>query len=257
MSFSRFALRLSAIEALCPTGGPYPTIAGKRVYDSRIDLIAGDDDLSSIEPNPLICVYTEDQHALPYGSAKYPAAENVVTLVLELMIAVRGEVEIDNPDGESETVGDIGTPVTDREHEALLDLLEAQAVYLLDPKNMAPSAAIFTKVAWELQSVHSDPQRAADRSVRIAARTVKLHVKVKKEAWPPFPVSPAPTGLALYPEPMATVAAMLPAGSAARALCTRLAPYAPQPAAPIPLDGINLAVSLGSDDETDGFVATV
>jgi hypothetical protein len=257
MSFSRLALRLAAIEALCPTGGPYPTIAGRRVYDSRIDLVAGDDDLSAIEANPLISVYTEDQHELPYGSAKYPAAENVVTLVLELMLAIRGEVEIEHPDGSKETVGTLDTPATDRQHEALLDLLEAQAVYLLNPKNMAPTALVYSKVAWEIHSVHSDPQRAADRAVRLAARTVKLHIKVKKEEWTPFPVSPAPTGLDRLPEPMRSVAYAMPAGSSAAALCATLADYAPQPANPIPLDGINIAVSLGSDDQTNGFVPTL
>lgn len=257
MSFSRLALRLAAIEALCPTGGPYPTIAGRRVYDSRLDLIAGDDDLSAIESNPLIGVYTEDQHELPYGSAKYPSAENVVTLVLEIMLAVRGEIEIDGPGGTTQTVGTLDAPVTDRMHEALLDTLEAQAIYLLDPKNMAPTAAIYSKVAWEIHSVHSDPQRAADRATRIAARTVKLHIKVKKEVWPPFPISPTPTGLDRLPEPLRSVAYALPNGSSAAALCATLATYAPQPANPVPLDGINIAVSLGADDETDGFVATL
>jgi len=245
MSFSRLALRLATIEALAPTGGPYPTIAGRRVYDSRIDLIAGDDDLSAIESNPLICVYTEDQHALPYGSVKYPADENVVTLVCELMLAVRGEVEIDAAGGGVEVVGEDGVPVTDREHEALLDLLEAQVCYILDPKNRAPSAAIYSAVAWEIRSIHSDPQRAADRAVRIAARTVKLHVKVRKEAWPSLPSTPTPTGVDLLPEPLRAVAKALPANSSAAALLARIAAYAPQPTAPLPLEQIAVGFDLG------------
>ena len=44
MSLSRLALRLAAVEALCPSSlaetGPYPTWAGNEVFDSRITPIA-------------------------------------------------------------------------------------------------------------------------------------------------------------------------------------------------------------------------
>ena len=103
MSLARLALRLAAVEALCPAAalaaspaGPFPTVAGDRVYDSRIDLIAaaeGTDDLAAalaeIENKPILVVYTEEQGTTPYGEVKYPAGEEIVTLVIEAMIASR------------------------------------------------------------------------------------------------------------------------------------------------------------------------
>jgi hypothetical protein len=230
MSLSRLALRLAAIEALCPAAtiatGPYPTIAGNRVDDSRIDLLAQarspedlDAALDALEDRPLLVVYTEEQHTAPYGTVKYDATENVVVLVVEAMIGAKGQIQIgENPDGSAIMLGALDAPVTDRQHEATLDLLESQVRFLFDPKQTAPCAELFRKTAWEIREIHSDPQRAADRTLRLAARTIKFHIKVRAEVWK--------AGAAL-PEPLASVAAALPAGSSGAALLAALAPFSP------------------------------
>ena len=68
MALARLALRLAAIEALLPSAvaatGPYPTVAGAQVYDSRLDPIADPDAweafLTEVEGNPIVIVYTEE-----------------------------------------------------------------------------------------------------------------------------------------------------------------------------------------------------
>lgn len=244
MSLSRLALRLAAVEALCPAAsiasGPYPTVAGPRVDDSRIDLIAAAESpeelaaaLSVLENKPLIVVYTEEHGTMPYGDGqfKYPAAENTVTLVIEAMIAGTGVMNVELPDGTIQSIGTLEAPVTDRQHEAVLDVLEAQVCYIFDGINRVPSAFLFRKVAMEVRMIHSDPQRASDRTLRLASRTIKFHIKVKETAWPQVPVLPTPTGFDLLPEPLRTIAKGLRPGSSGAVLCTSIIPLMPGAAA--------------------------
>lgn len=257
---ARIALRLAAIEALAPAGtaesGPWPTIAGPEVFEERLDLISqseSPEDISSalaeLENKPVVIVYAEDHHTLPYGQSKYPAAENVVTLAIEISLGVQGTVRVSSRDANGDPVvtelGSIDAPITDRQHAAILDMLEAQIRYIFDRKNGAPSAALFHAVAAETRSIHSDPQRAADRTLRLALRTIKYHIKVAADQWPE-PGAPAAEGLDRLPEPLRTVAKALPAGSSGRLLCAQLADMAPG-AAPlgVPLEGVDILLGLG------------
>ena len=241
MSLARLALRLAAVEALCPhaTGatGPWPTIAGPNVYDSRLDPIAGaetpeqlESAVDGLDNKPIVILYTEEDDLHPY-TQKYDADEQVATLVVELMIAAKGYIEIDpGPDANGnpqppQRLGSIEAPVTDREHEAMLDMLEAQVRFALKKENRAPAAEAFRYVVMETRQVHSDPQRAHDRTVRLASRTVKYHLKLRKEVWP----DPSAAGLARLPDPLRVVAGLMPASSSALTLCERLVTYAPTP----------------------------
>jgi hypothetical protein len=245
MSFGRLALRLAAIEALCPfsafSAGPFPTIAGPRVFDSRIDLIDAAESpealaaaLASVENLPVLSIYTEEHKTDPYGSVKYQAGENIVTLVVEAMIAASGTMEVEQPDGTTQVIGTIEAPITSREHEALLDVLEGQVRFLLTSRRSempAPSAALYRKVAWESRAIESFPLRASDRTLRLAARTIKFEVKIGGDVWPALDA----TGLDRFPEPLSTVAKALPTGSSGAILVASLAPLAPeQPPVPPP-----------------------
>src|SRR4051812_48348079 len=143
MPLSRLALRLAAYEALNPfasiKSGPWPTIAGANVYDSRLDpgLTVDDPDawdsfVTSIEGRPIVIVYTEEHDTSP-TSGEYPADRHIADLVVELMIATRGTVEIPRADGSPIEVGSVEMALTDRQREALLDFLEGQVRKLLDP----------------------------------------------------------------------------------------------------------------------------
>jgi len=257
---ARIALRLATVQALAPAGtpeaGPWPTLAGAEVWEERLDLIAQSEApediaqaLAALENKPVVIVYTEDHHTLPYGQSKYPAEENVVTLAIEISLGVQGVVRVKakNADGapvEIE-VGSIEAPVTDRQHAAILDMLEAQVRYILDRRNAAPSAALYHTVAAETRSIHSDPQRAADRTLRLALRTLKFHVKVAGDRWPAPGEAPG-AGLMRLPEPLRGVALALPENSSAGQLCAALADMVPA-AAPLdaPLESVDFVLGLG------------
>lgn len=228
MSLSRLALRLAAVEALCPaaslTSGRFPTLAGNRVFDSRMDAfeaLAEDE-----QGHPVIFVYTEQSRAVPYGGGKLGSKEHFVDLVIEAGIAVASTIIVKAPDGTETPQGDIDFPVSDRQTEAVLDVHEALIRRVFDKRAANPDG-LFFKVAMDVQSIESDPLRDADKTTRLALRTIRFECKVKAEAWPE--PSLAPIGLMGFdrlPEPLRTVANALPAG-AARTLCASLAPLMP------------------------------
>lgn len=247
MSLSRLALRLAAVEALKPAAsvadpdGLFPTLAGPRIFDSRIDAI---ESLSDSEKGaPIAIVYTETTKSSPYDGSKHRPDEHFVDLVIEALMAFRSEVEVTRPDGVAVTVGGYETPITDRESEALLDVHEALIRRVFDRKASVASADLFFKVAMEVRSIDSEPLRDSDKTTRLAQRTIRFACKVKAEAWPPPAISAAPlTGLYRLPEPLQTVALALPEGSAGLAICTNTAGLIPEAGGLIALSGIDFFV---------------
>jgi hypothetical protein len=273
MSLSRLALRLAAIEALCPSrlasSGPWPTIAGGLVFDSRIDLMEGDERLAGdIEGRPVAIVYTERDDTAPYGEIRYPAQERVCHLIVEILIAAKGVIEVEGADGATATVGTIGVGATDREREGLLDLLEAQVLRLLGKwsrQDMPASAALYNEIMMEVRRIESVPERSADRSIRYAARTICLHVKMKAEYWPLDlqPGQSAPTGLDLLPAPLSTIAKGLDPTSTGYALCMTFVPLVNMPVERVQLEDIRMFAGLdgrtpqkpdGSDSDIVGDI---
>ena len=242
MSLSRLALRLAAVEALCPSSvaetGPWPTWAGSSVYDSRITPFADADAwqtfIEQVQGSPLVTVYTEEQETDP-TTGEYPADREMVDLVIEIMIAVGASVEVEGLDGQPLQVGSLEAPITSPQHEAMLDMLEHQIRSLLDP--MSPAASLpYTKVARELHHVKSAPVRdATDRLSRQAARTLTFKLRVAHAA--PYAnaaaaiAGGAAADIANLPEPMLSVAKALDPQSAAGQLVRQIARG--QPPAPV------------------------
>jgi hypothetical protein len=231
MSLARLALRLAAVESLAPvanaSAGPWPTAAGPLIYDSRIDPIAAakseqdyEAALAALDNKPIVTIYTEDDHALPYGAQKAFADEQTCTLVAEIMIAAIGAIQYQGPDGTTKELGALEPGATDREREALLDLIDSQIRRVFDLRNqMAP---LMTMVAMEMHSIHDDPHRDIHRTARLALRTVKFHIKVKKEVWPPIGTALG-SGLEALPTPLREVGRALPDGSSGKAVVTFIA----------------------------------
>ena len=237
MSLSRLALRLAAVEALCPSAlaetGPYPTWAGNEVYDSRITPIADASEwqnfVAQIEGKPLLTVYTEEQETEP-TEGEYPADKELVHLVVELMIAAQAVVEVEGPDGQPMHIGSLEAPITSPQHEATLDMLEQQIRNMLDPGS-AVCPAPYSRVARELHHVKSAPVRdATDRLSRQAARTLTFKMRIAR-AQPYGSPSDAPADIAGLPEPLLTVARALEPSSPAGQLVRQIARG--QPPAPI------------------------
>ncbi len=247
MSLARLALRIAAVETLAPeqnaANGPWLTAAGPRVYDSRIDPVAlattvdeYEQALGALENKPLITIYSEDDHRQPYGSQTIWPDEQTVTLVAEIMIPQIGQIAVEVPDpanpGQTITqqVGTLTPGATDREREGLLDLIDSQVRRAFDTRNRL--APLFAAVFMECRQISDDPQRDAHRTARLAMRTVKFHIKIKKEVWP----APGQSGL---PAPLSTIAGMLPAGTSAANLCAVVAgALSGTPALPEQLTGL-------------------
>lgn len=257
MSLARLALRLAAVESLAAAAnaenGPWATAAGARVYDSRVDPIAAamtEDEysaaLAALDNKPIVTIYTEDDHSLPYGSEKLWPNEQTVTLIAEIMIAEVGPVVYEMPDGTEKTLNGLAPGASDRERAALLDLIDSQIrrAFQLDATPPAIVAPLFRKVAMECASIHDDPQRDVHRTARLALRTVKFHVKIKKEVWPALGATPL-EGIAALPSPLAEVAQGLPESSSAYAVCIFVASAL---AAPVPmppaLEGVRIFTTL-------------
>jgi len=203
MSLHRLALRLAAVEALNPSAtvasGPWPTIAGGRVFDSRQAAL---DELTDFEVRPVLVVYTEEESSDAYAGAPYNADEHMVDLVVEAIMAVKGSVEIEQADGGMVTVGTVDTPVSDPQHEALLDWLEAGVRRAFDRTLVPAASALLYRVGMEVRSITSAPLRTEGKSVRLAARTVTFKMKVQGDDWRkvnargvPWPLSIVDDGL--------------------------------------------------------------
>jgi hypothetical protein len=243
---SRLALRLAAVEALCPAAaaaaGPYPTIAGPRVYDSRQDPI---ESLDEMEQRPLLLVYTEQSTSDPYPKGNSSPDATVVLLVVEALIAAKAMVTVEMQDGSTRVVGELEAPIMERDHEALLDLLEATVRRRLEGRYDVDAATqLFRKVAWDIHHVESVPMRDATKTVRLAGRTLTFRVKIPTDRWAEPSVTPAaPTGLDRLPEPLRTVALAVPETSSARAACDQVADLLGEPdalaalGAGVPADG--------------------
>jgi hypothetical protein len=244
---ARVALRLAAVEALAPyaalVSGPWKTIAGGRVYDSRQDPIDG---LDEFEARPVISIYTEEMTAEPYGSGLSRPDHVTVDLVCELMMLTKGSVQLTLPDGSIVTEGTADMPISERAHEALLDLLEATVRRRLEARHdFDAQTELFRRVCKEIRQISSVPQRDSTRTVRLAARTVTFRCVVAADRWPDPALAPqAASGLDRLPEPLRAVALAMPAGSSARAVCERLASLLADPAALTPLALIDLGIGL-------------
>ena len=94
------------------------------------------------------------------------------------------------------------------------------------------SATLLDYVVVELRHIESTPFRDPDRTVRLSARDLKFRVRIYSDQWP-LPGSAAGAGLAALPQPLAGLAAVLPAASPyAPILASLAAAMAPPPPSP-------------------------
>jgi hypothetical protein len=259
VSLSRLALRLAAVEVLRPYAvagaGPWPTAAGDEVYDSSIEPISDADGwrdfLAKVEGKPVLTVYSEEQETDP-TEGEYPADKELLSLVVEIFIAAGNMVEVANPDGSTQQVGNLGAAITSPQIEATLDLIEHQVRGLLDPfnpdpPNTAAAAArqVYTKLARELHHVKSAPIRdATDRLSRQAARTLTFKLRIPHPAAYGASAAGVDPTIAVLPYPLLQVAQMLNPASAGGQLVRQIAAGMAAAASLPPLSDIRIASNL-------------
>lgn len=188
MSYAALALRLAAVEALCPTKSiaenkPFPTDAGKLVYDSRLRPL----DANEAAHNKAgIFVYTDDA-ALSSGAGHGgPPFRAVVDLVLVLIIA--------------------GPAAKEAQTEARLDALEGQAFATLF---YGPSGSIWRRLTdSRVAKAEVETERSAEEHAVILIRTLRLACQVPFDCVDLNP-STVPVGADRIPEPLKGVLASL------------------------------------------------
>lgn len=238
MSLSRLALRLAAVLALTtPTAaGGYPTAAGSRVFDSRIEPISDADAwaefLDQVEGKPVVTVYTEEQEAEP-SAGDYPADRHFVELVVEILIAAKAMVTVEDANGQPREIGAIEAAISTPQLEAQLDLIEQQVFNVLNPQSAA-SPLPYSRIAMELHHLRSAPMRdATGRLTRQLARTLTLKLRIPQTQPYGSPPAGVPADIAGLPQPLLMVALALPpesdGGQLVRSIARGQAPQPPQP----------------------------
>ncbi|NEW96641.1 hypothetical protein [Rhodopseudomonas sp. BR0G17] len=192
-------LRIAALEALRPSsllaaGGPWPTLAGDRVSDSRLDPF---DHLAPESGSwPVLAVYTEDDDLTKiaqHGPQFYKAA---VDLVFELAVVQRFQ----GAPGEGLIVDYADT---DSASEARLDVMRQQIFHCL---HEAPSGRLFRRLAkLPFDSWQSHAKRSGEEAIKIAGRTIVGRIAVRETCIDAAPAS-ALVDLDRLPAPLKEVA---------------------------------------------------
>ncbi len=194
-ALARTCLRLAACAALRNA-----TLAGENVFDSRIEAV----NLAKQAVAGAIAVYTEQEDGEALDSMNGPPFRPTVDLVLEISMQVKGPVA---PDGSYS----IGTPITDDELEASIDLIEAQAESALF-RAYATNSVLFRQVARFSRRKNSirftDPQGGA----KLATRYVTFGIEIADED-APVEYAPTLTGFDRLPPTFAKIARAWPMGS--------------------------------------------
>lgn len=200
--FARMMLRNATVNALTEKGldGQFPTIAGERVFDSRIIPIQETDVQNEI---PICMVYTvgQEREKLNRTRTSHPLdLMHLVDLVIEIVVATTGVEEI--KDGRKTVKKKVLRIVeTDAELDALLDLLEAQVVRALaSPWNKW--CGIWHKLVTDVTSYSSEREADGDKNNRLAMRQITYQCRICPD---PVPVP----GIAKDGEPASQVTADL------------------------------------------------
>lgn len=200
------AARLALIEALCPTASitsnaNFPTIAGKRVLDSRrveIEDLERDANGDYVR-TPVIGVFTANaQSDLRSDSSSYDDRQATVTLEIMAELAI-----LASNDGEQFADAEAST---DAEADLLLSALVAQIRRVIE---IAPQGEIFRKVTkGAVRRFQSQPDVMPQIGVRFARHFITIEIEIDDDQYD------YAGGL---PEPLKTLSELLPAGSYAAA----------------------------------------
>lgn len=188
MSVNRLFLRTAAVAALRPASGEiWPTMAGMRVHDSRLDPIEYTDERSEI---PLIAVYTDDDEGRPAVSS-LPGKVLVRNVVLrvEFALGMWGTETIDN---EEHSV--FYTPTLEPELEAQLDIFEQQIRWALFSRFWRPGTAVFLKFVKAVHSIQSLIQRDEETNTKISARRLLISIDMPDDCPPTVFLGSEPEG---------------------------------------------------------------
>jgi hypothetical protein len=215
MTVARTALRLMVTQAIKGTEPARPTIAEGRVYDSRIS--PESPDTFSEDAKPVVIVLTDgDEGEALSDQNGGPPFHRRIDLVFDIGMVVQEKA----PDDGGDYV--VGYPDTDARAEASLDVLQTQIVRFLSASS-DPLAIMFQRFVrpWKQESHR---QVEDNTSVKLARRLFTMTCEVNDDCYPLLaPGADIPEGLAVLPEPLRTVCALMPPGSAGADTCAAIA----------------------------------
>lgn len=202
MPLSAEAARLAALEVLCPTaalGGqvPYPTLAGYRVFDSRA--VAIDDLDRNAKYTPCLSLYTPESSATarsPVSDVGDSDARGVLEIVAELAVASKDD------DGD---FADAMLATDDWDARLVLAALCGQVRRLLA---YSTSGHLFRRFVRNVDRVTEETFAIPQIGARWHRVTMRLELSLRDDEFG--------DGAGL-PEPLKTLAGLLPPGSPAAA----------------------------------------
>ncbi|MCM2399805.1 hypothetical protein NBH20_01440 [Rhizobium sp. S153] len=235
------AVRLVAMEILLPTaaqtaGGPYPTRAGARVFDSRAPSLSDIDE--EAEYTPVLSLYTPESGVAlrgPMTDAGDAETDAVLDVVSELCIVAR--------DGDGPAFADA---MADGDPSARLVLaaLASRVRYLLE---FSQVGLAWRRLVRRVIRVENRTFAVPEYGLRWQRMTTRFHLSIRDDD---FDV--AAGGL---PEPIRSVCDALPDGSYAKAQLQALGEhFAAEP--PTALAGMDFTARIPGGTEINGVVGT-
>lgn len=213
MSLARTALRLTVVEALKDA-----TMAGKRVFDSRMDDLSPDQFSGDELPTAIVLTDMDAGDALSKQNGGPPFHRHAeVSVELGMTQRVRTDDE-ESSDPEYH----IFYPNTDARLEAALDLFEFQVLRRLEESDDA--LPILFRRFWRITKYECHRQTFDETGVKVACRLLTLTCHGSSDQVRKFNLAGAqPTGYDVLPEPLRSVAGTLPNGSYGRDVCDSIA----------------------------------
>lgn len=238
-AFARLGLRLAAVEVL--RADPFVLAAtGGKVLDSQSGA-------TEPAPLPIILVHTETMEGQAWSANNGgPPFNASCDIVFEI-------THVASDENEDDVV--LYRPVTTAELEAGLDLLEGRIPRVLAFAEGALAVAMRRTVLKRITALHSE-RFEDDQGVRRASRLLRLTCDLVEDQ-EDDPADALPTGpFAALPEPLRSLAPLLPAGSSGRSVLEQAAAALPGPGdAEAMLAGVDMTIRPGPKprpDPTDG-----
>lgn len=239
MSIARTALRLVVVEAIKGA-----TIAGQRVFDSRIEDIQPDQFKDDQLPTAILLTDRDEGDALSKQNGGPPFGREVE---LSFQLCLTQRIHSEDEDEADPSIA-IVYPDTDARLEAALDIFEFQIIRRLQFDH-DPACELFRRF-WRIQKYESHRQTIEDASVKVAARLFSLHCYSSDDQVKTYNtgIDDLPTGYNVLPDPLKSVCEIMPDDSASKNICDIMAAAVTNLVLP-PLDGVDIQVDASLDDE--------
>lgn len=215
MTLARTALRLAAVQIVKGTAASRPTIAGKSVFDSRMSPEQPED--FTQDASAVVIVFSDgDEGDALSDQNGGPPFRRVIDLVFDIGMVCREN----DPDEAGAYI--IGYPDTDARLEASIDVLQAQIIRQI--ANSTDPLALWFQNHVRIWKQESHRQVEDGVAVKLARRVLTLTCELADDEHENLgPGDAEPSGLARLPEPLRTVAGLMPAGSSGGDACAAIA----------------------------------